>query len=164
MTDDNIDSGRSIDTTTEERNVTVTRVIDASPERLYEAFTDPDEMAAWFPPTGFSADVHRFEPEVGGEFRLTFTADADDIEPNSHTFGGTFLELEPSERIVYTDQFESDDPGMAGEMTVTVTFEAAPDGTEVTVHQESIPEAIPVDDARAGLTDSLGNLANLVEN
>ncbi|WP_224450538.1 SRPBCC domain-containing protein [Haloprofundus salilacus] len=145
------------------QSITVSRVIEAPPERVYEAFLDPDDLAQWLPPTGFSAEVHELEPEVGGKFRITFTGDTEEFADYGHSFGGTYKELKPSERIVHTDAFETDDPAMAGEMLVTVTFVAVPDGTEVTVHQERIPENIRTEDATAGWTDSLANLADLVE-
>ncbi|WP_226042772.1 SRPBCC family protein [Natrinema sp. DC36] len=148
---------------TDKQSMTVSRVIKASPERVYEAFVNPDELAQWLPPTGFSAEVHHLEPEVGGTYRMTFTGETEELAEYGSTFGGTYLELDPGERIVYTDEFETDDPEMAGEMTVTVTFEAVPEGTEVTARQEGIPEAIPPSDANEGWTDSLSNLAELVE-
>lgn len=139
------------------------RVIDTDPMRVYQAFLDPDDLAAWLPPTGFSAEVHELDAEVGGGFRITFTAETIDYEPREHAFHGTYLELVPGERIVHTDAFELDDPAMAGEMTVTVSFEAVEDGTEVTVRQAGIPEGIPIEDASAGWADSLSKLAALVE-
>ena len=149
--------------TTDERSMTVSRVIEAPPERVYDAFLDPDELAQWLPPTGFSAEVHHLEPEEGGTFRATFDAEAEEFAGYGSTFGGTYRELEPGERIVYTESFETDEPSMAGEMTVTVTLQAVPEGTEITVRQEGIPEAVPPEDANEGWTDSLGNLADLVE-
>ncbi len=163
MTTNGNDDGQQTDNQTGERSITVSRVIETSPERVYEAFVDPDELAQWFPPTGFSAEVHHLEPEVGGTYRATFTGETEDLADYDHSFGGTYQELEPGERIVYTDSFETDDPAMAGEMTVTVTFEEVPEGAEVTVRQEGIPEAIPPRDATEGWTDSLSNLAELVE-
>ena len=145
------------------RTMAQRRVIDAEPTRVYAAFLDPDELAEWLPPTGFSAEVHGLAAEVGGSFRITFTAETVDFEPREHSFHGTYLELVPGERIVHTDEFELDDPAMAGEMTVTVTFEAVEDGTEVTVRQAGVPEAIPIEDASAGWADSLSKLAALVE-
>lgn len=162
-TDDSIaDGGESTADTTEDRSMTASRVIEAAPERVYDAFLDPDELAQWLPPTGFTADVHRLDPHVGGGFRITFTAATDDPESYAHTFHGTYQELERGERIVHTDEFELDGPEWQGEMTVTVTFEEVPQGTEVTVHQENIPEAVPPSDANAGWNDSLESLADLV--
>lgn len=164
MTDDS-NGGEPVEASEsdDEQSITVTRVIEASPERVYEAFLDPDQLAQWLPPTGFSAEVHHLEPEEGGTFRITFTGETEEFADYEHSFGGTYHELVPGERIVHTDAFETDDPSMAGEMTVTVTFETVPEGTKVTVRQEGIPEAIPPEDSQAGWTDSLGNLAGLVE-
>ena len=159
---DNTDNGQE-SSTDEGRSVTVNRVIEASPERVYDAFVDPDELAAWLPPEGFSCEVHEFDATEGGTFRMSFTADIEELEPYAHTFHGTYEELSPGQRIVYTEEFESDDPGMAGEMTTTVTFEKVSGGTEVTAHQAGIPENIPPQDANEGWNDSLGNLAELVE-
>lgn len=165
MTDNTDNRNKSMDetTTNEDRSITVDRVIEASPERVYEAFVDPDELATWLPPEGFSAEVHEFDATEGGTFRMSFNADIEELEPYASTFSGTYQELVPGERIVYTNSFESDDPGMAGEMTTTVTFEEVPDGTEVTARQAGIPENIPPQDANEGWNDSLGNLAELVE-
>ena len=149
--------------TSDERSITASRVIEASPERIYDAYLNPDELAQWLPPTGFSAEVHHLEPEVGGTFRITFTGNTEEFAEYNHTFGGTYQELERGKRIVHTDTFESDDPSMAGEMTVTITLEEVPSGTNVTVHQAGIPKAIPPSDANEGWNDSLGNLAAVVE-
>lgn len=157
------DDGQQSDTRADERTMTVSRVIEAPPKRVYEAFLDPDELAQWLPPAGFSAEVHQLEPEEGGTFRMTFTGETEEFAEYGRSFGGTYRELVHGERIVHTDAFETDDPAMAGEMMVTITFEAVPEGTEVTVRQEGIPEAIPPEDSHAGWTDSLERLAGLVE-
>jgi uncharacterized protein YndB with AHSA1/START domain len=148
--------------TLETRTMTASRVIEASPERVYDAFLDPDELAAWLPPTGFTAEVHHLEPVEGGTYRMTFYGDAEEVADFEQSFGGSYVELERGERIVYTDEFESDEPAMAGEMTVTVIFEAVDEGTEVTVRQENIPYAIPPSDANEGWNDSLESLDKLV--
>ncbi|KYH24759.1 hypothetical protein HAPAU_31360 [Halalkalicoccus paucihalophilus] len=165
MTDTTDKESKSMDetTTNEDRSITVTRVIEAHPNRVYKAFVDPDELAAWLPPEGFSAEVHEFDASEGGTFRMSFNAEIEELESYASTFHGTYQELSPGERIVYTEEFETDDPGMAGEMTTTVTFEEVPDGTEVIARQAGIPENIPPQDANEGWNDSLGNLAELVE-
>ncbi len=149
--------------TSADRSVTINRVIEASPERVYEAFVDPDEYAAWLPPEGFSGEIHEFDASEGGTFRMSFNAESEELEPYASTFYGTFEELIPGERIVYIEQFEGDESGMAGEMTTTVTFEAVSGGTELVVTQAGIPEAIPPEDAAEGWNDSLNNLAEIVE-
>ncbi|ELZ05272.1 SRPBCC family protein [Natrialba asiatica] len=150
-------------TEADERSMTASRVVEASPERVYEAFLDPDELARWLPPTGFSAEVHHLEAEEGGTFRATFTGETEEFADYGHSFGGTYQELVRGERILYTESFETDDPAMAGEMTVTVTFETVSEGTEITVRHEGFPEATSPSDANEGWTDSLGNLAAVVE-
>lgn len=140
--------------------VRLTRVFKAPRERVFNTFLDPDAFAKWIPPNGYSAHVYKFEPKVGGMHRMSFSSlDKTD----THFFGGKFLEIKPNERLRYTDKFESDDPEMQGEMTVTVTFKDVPGGTEVKIVQEGVPKAIPIEGAMLGWNQSLENLARLVE-
>ena len=134
------------------------RVLTAKPERVYRAFLDADAMAKWLPPYGFTGKVHSIDAKVGGSYRMSFTNFS---TGNSHSFGGTFRELVPSERIVYTDRF--DDPNLPGEMLTTVTIRAVSAGTELSVVQEGIPEAIPADMCYLGWQQSLAQFATLVE-
>jgi uncharacterized protein YndB with AHSA1/START domain len=145
---------------TETGNIEVSRVIDAPAERIYNAFLDADALAKFSPPAGYTATYDHVEPEVGGTYRGTFTA----LETKeSHSFGGEYVELVPYERIVHSDQFETDAPEMQSEMTVTITLEEVEGGTKVTVRQEGIPKPIPEEDATTGWGMSLENLARLVE-
>lgn len=134
------------------------RVLKAPPDRVYRAFLDPDAMARWLPPHGYTGKVHRMDAKVGGGHRMSFTNFG---TGQSMSFGGTYLELTPSERIRYTDEF--DDPNMPGVMTVTVTLRAVACGTELHVVQEGIPAAIPVEFCYLGWQESLAMLALLVE-
>ncbi|HLP42080.1 MAG TPA: SRPBCC family protein [Fibrobacteria bacterium] len=134
------------------------RVLAAPPERVYKAFLDADAKARWLPPDGFTGKVHHLEARVGGTYRMSFTNFS---SGNSHSFGGTYIELVPNERIRYTDQFE--DPGLPGEMRVTVTLKKVSVGTELTVVQEGIPDIIPPDACYLGWQQSLIHLAKLVE-
>ena len=134
------------------------RVLRAKPERVYRAFLDPDAMAKWLPPNGFTGKVHSMEARVGGGHKMSFT---NFTSGKSHSFGGTYLELIPNERIRYTDKF--DDPNLPGEMQVTVTLKAVSCGTEINVLQEGIPEVIPPDACYVGWQESLVLLASLVE-
>jgi uncharacterized protein YndB with AHSA1/START domain len=134
------------------------RVLRAKPERVYRAFLDPDAMAKWLPPNGFTGKVHSMEARVGGSHKMSFT---NFTSGKSHSFGGTYLELIPNERLRYTDKF--DDPNLPGEMQVTVTLKAVSSGTELSVLQEGIPEVIPPDACYVGWQESLVLLANLVE-
>jgi uncharacterized protein YndB with AHSA1/START domain len=134
------------------------RVLRATPERVYRAFLDPDAMAKWLPPNGFTCKVHHMDAKVGGTYKMSFT---NFTTGKSHSFGGTYLELKPNERIRYSDKF--DDPNMAGEMQTTITLKKVSGGTEVTIVQEGVPAAIPADACYLGWQDSLVSLAKLVE-
>ncbi|MFO1532572.1 MAG: SRPBCC domain-containing protein, partial [Thermoplasmatota archaeon] len=110
------------------------RVIKAPAERIYQAFLDPDAMAKWLPPHGFTGHVHSIDARVGGSYRMSFST----INRSwGHTFGGTYKELVPGKRIVHTDNFETDDPVMGGaNMLVTIDLKPVPGGTEVHILQE----------------------------
>jgi uncharacterized protein YndB with AHSA1/START domain len=116
------------------------RVLRAPPERVYKAFIDPEAMAKWLPPHGFTGKVHALEARVGGSYQMSFTNFS---TGKSHSFGGTYLELTPHERIRYIDKF--DDPNLPGEMHVTITLRQVACGTELAIVQEGIPAAIPVE-------------------
>ncbi len=134
------------------------RVLRSTPERIYRAFLDADAMNKWLPPHGFTGKVHHLEPKVGGTFRMTFTNFG---SGHGHSFGGTYLELVPHERLRYTDKF--DDPNLPGEITVTVVLKAVSCGTDVAIVQEGVPEVIPAEACYLGWQESLGQLAHLVE-
>ncbi|WP_079977722.1 SRPBCC domain-containing protein [Halococcus sediminicola] len=121
----------------EERSITASRVIKASPERVYEAFLTPGDMAVWAPPEGFRADVQEVESEEGGSFRIENIGE-EGMEQYSHTFEGTYQELKRGEKIVWTEESEEDND----RSTVTVTLDTVPDGTKVTLRLEGIPEDI----------------------
>jgi uncharacterized protein YndB with AHSA1/START domain len=134
------------------------RVIRAPAERLYRAFLDPDAMAKWLPPHGFTGKVHEMDARVGGGYRMSFTNFS---TGKRHSFGGRFVELEPHERIRYTDEF--DDPDLPGEMQVTVALRKVDFGTELEIVQEGLPSVIPLEACYLGWQESLALLAHLVE-
>ena len=134
------------------------RVLRAAPERVYRAFLDADAMAKWLPPHGYTGKVHHVQAEVGGTYRMSFTHFA---TGHSHSFGGTYLELVPGERIRHTDTFDA--PGPPGEMQTTVSLKAVSCGTELSIVQEGIPDAIPAEACYLGWQESLALLAQLVE-
>lgn len=134
------------------------RVLRAGPERVYRAFLDADAMAKWLPPYGFTCKVHQMDVRVGGTFKMSFT---NFTTGHGHSFGGEYLELEPSRKIRYTDKF--DDPNLPGEMQTTVTLRAVSCGTELGIVQEGVPEAIPLEMCYLGWQESLAQLAKLVE-
>jgi len=134
------------------------RVLAAKPEKIYRAFLEPDALAKWLPPNGFTCTVHELEGKVGGSFRMSFrnfTTGA------GHSFGGKYLELVPGELVRYSDRF--DDPNLPGEIRVTVTLRKVSVGTEVTIVQEGLPDVIPLEACYLGWQESLRNLSRLVE-
>jgi len=134
------------------------RVLGAPPEKVYRAFLEAAALAKWIPPNGFTCTVHHMEPKVGGTFKMSFT---NFTTGHSHSFGGEYLELVPSQKLRYTDKF--DDPNLPGVIHVTVTLKAVSCGTEMNVEQAGIPEAIPVEMCYLGWQESLASLARLVE-
>ncbi len=134
------------------------RVLRAKPERVYRAFLDADAKVKWLPPNGFTAKVHHLEAKVGGSYKMSFT---NFTTGKSHSFGGTYLELTPHQRIRYTDKFDA--PGLPGEMQTTISLREVFCGTELSITQEGIPEAIPAEACYLGWQESLILLAKLVE-
>lgn len=134
------------------------RVVRAPAERIYRAFLDPDAMAKWLPPHGFTGKVHQIDAKVGGTYRMSFT---NLTTGNSHSFGGEFVELIPNQRIRHTDKF--DDPNLPGLMQTTISLKPVSVGTELSIVQEGIPDVIPVEGCYLGWQESLTLLAQLVE-
>lgn len=134
------------------------RVFKAPPERVYRAFLDGDAMSKWLPPNGFTGKVHQIEAKVGGRYKMSFT---NFTSGHSHSFGGEFLELVPNERIRHTDRF--DDPNLPGQMETTIQLKAVFCGTEVSIVQAGVPEAIPAEACYLGWQESLTLLAQLIE-
>jgi uncharacterized protein YndB with AHSA1/START domain len=134
------------------------RVLRATPDRVYRAFLDADAMAKWLPPHGFTGKVHEMDAKVGGSYRMSFT---NFTTQQSHSFGGTFVELDENKLIRYTDRF--DDPNLPGEMLTTVTIKPVSVGVEVNITQEGIPAVIPLEACYLGWQQSLELLGCLVE-
>jgi uncharacterized protein YndB with AHSA1/START domain len=134
------------------------RVLRTTPEKVYRAFLDPDAMVKWLPPNGFTGRMHHLDAKVGGTYKMSFS---NFTTGQSHSFGGSYLELVPNERIRHTDRF--DDPSLPGEMQTTVSLKTVSVGTEVSIVQEGIPAAIPAEACYLGWQESLALLAQLVE-
>jgi len=134
------------------------RVIKAPPERVFRAFTTPNALVKWLPPHGYTCSVERFQPGVGGTFRMSFT---NFTHQQSHTFGGEYVEWAPNELLRYAEQF--DDPNLLGRMQTTVSFKEVSCGTELNILQEGIPDVIPPEMCYLGWQESLALLALLVE-
>jgi uncharacterized protein YndB with AHSA1/START domain len=144
--------------TTDTNTIRLHRVLRAKPERVYRAFLDADAKAKWLPPHGFTGKVHHVDARVGGTYRMSFT---NFTTGKSHSFGGTYTELTPHERIRFTDKFE--DANLPGEMQVTVELKEVLCGTEVNITQEGVPAVIPAEMCYLGWQESLTLLAQLVE-
>jgi len=141
-----------------ERTVRLHRVLRTKPEKVYRAFLDASAMAKWLPPYGFTCTVHHMDARAGGTFRMSFQNFS---SGNGHSFGGEYIELVPNERIRYTDKFE--DPNLPGVLEVTVSLMPVLCGTELSITQSGIPEAIPLEMCYLGWQESLAQLATLVE-
>lgn len=134
------------------------RVLRTTPEKLYRAFLEPEAICKWLPPNGFTCKVHSMEAKVGGTYKMSFTNFG---TGQGHSFGGKYVELVPNQKIRYTDQF--DNPHLPGQMMTTIEFKKVSCGTELSVVQEGIPDAIPTEMCYLGWQESLILLAKLVE-
>ncbi|MGO4292160.1 SRPBCC family protein [Chitinophaga sp. RAB17] len=141
-----------------DNNVSLHRVLKASPEKVYRAFTEALAIASWLPPYGFLCTVHEMNVKPGGTFKMSFQ---NFTTGNGHSFGGEYLELKPNESLRYTDKF--DDPNLPGEMVTTVLLRKTLVGTEIKITQTGIPVAIPAEMCYLGWQESLEKLAKLVE-
>ena len=139
-------------------SVSLHRVLKATPEKVYRAFTDPVAIASWLPPYGFLCTVHEFNVKQGGSFRMSFHNFS---TGNGHSFGGNYLEVKPNEFLKYTDKF--DDPNLPGEMITMISFQKVSVGTEIKIQQDGIPEVIPAEMCYLGWQESLDKLTRLVE-
>lgn len=141
-----------------DNKVSLHRVIKASPEKVYRAFTEAPAIASWLPPYGFICTVHEMNVQEGGTYSMSFQNFS---TGNSHSFGGKYVEIRPNEFLKYTDQFE--DPNMPDIMTTTVWIKKTSVGTELNVQQEGIPAVIPIEMCYLGWQESLEKLIKLVE-
>lgn len=139
-------------------NVSLHRILKASPEKVFRAFTQASAIASWLPPYGFICTVHEMSAKTGGTFRMSFENFS---TGNSHSFGGTYVEVKPNEFLKYTDKF--DDPNLPGDMTTSVSLKKTIAGTEIKIFQDGIPAAIPAEMCYLGWQESLEKLAKLVE-
>ncbi len=140
------------------RSISLHRVIKASPEKVFSAFSNPVAHAAWLPPYGFICTVKHMVFKVGGMFHMTFINFGTGHE---HAFGGTYLEIRPNAFIKYSDTF--DDPNLPEEMITTIQLNQVSCGTELKVVQEGISSMIPLEMCYLGWQESLDKLIKLVE-
>lgn len=134
------------------------RVLRTTPEKLYRAFLEPEAVAKWLAPHGFTCKVHHMDARVNGAYKMSFT---NFTTGQSHSFGGSYLELVPGELIRYADRF--DDPNLPGDIRVSIQLKRVSVGTEIEIVQAGLPDAIPVEACYLGWQESLSQLAQLVE-
>jgi uncharacterized protein YndB with AHSA1/START domain len=144
------------------------RVIAAPRAQVYAAFIDPRALAAWLPPDGMSCRFERYEPWLGGSYRMILTySDASNAPGKATTDSdiveARFVELVPGVRVVQTVDFVSDDPAYAGTMTMTWSLTDVDGGTRVEFRADNVPTGISEEDHAAGLASSLKNLAAYIE-
>ncbi|WP_173915294.1 SRPBCC family protein [Halobacillus sp. Marseille-Q1614] len=159
-----------LDSSRNKRTDSVSRVIKASSQAIYQAFINPEALVSWLPPKGMSGHIDLFDPREGGTYRVTLTYETDHSNPNpGKTSGNTdvaqgkFLELVPDKRIVQSVKFDSEDPSFSGEMTQKWLLEPISEGTKVTIVCENVPEGIRKEDHHTGLMSTLENLAIFTE-
>jgi uncharacterized protein YndB with AHSA1/START domain len=145
----------------------VSRHVNGPRAKVYRAFVDANAVAAWMVPTGMTSQVHAFEGREGGRFRISLTYDeptgAGKTTAHTDTYHGRFVKLVPNERVVEVVEFETADPALRGEMTVTITLTDADGGTEVLAVHDGLPPGLSTADNEAGWRSSLEKLAALVE-
>jgi uncharacterized protein YndB with AHSA1/START domain len=154
----------------EERPLTSTRIrrhIEAPRETVYRALLDPAAVAKWKVPDGMRCEVHEFDAREGGLIRVSLTYDeptaAGKTTAHSDTYHGRFLRLVRDEQIVEVDEFETDDPALRGEMTITITLADAAGGTDLVAMHDGLPRGVSPADNEAGWQMALAKLAALVE-
>ena len=145
------------------------RIIKASPHRIYQALVDPKAIVQWRPPKGMKAEIHAFDAREGGGFRMSFiyvdrgSGVHGKTSEDADMFEGRFLELVPDRRVVELIDFVSDDQAFAGEMKVTTSLVPVDGGTEVAIICENVPSGISAEDHQIGMASTLANLAAFVE-
>jgi uncharacterized protein YndB with AHSA1/START domain len=150
------------------RTDSASRIIAASPERVYAALVDPEALVAWLPPDGMSGRFERFDLRPGGSYRLVLTyADASaargKASADSDIVEARFVDIVPGVRVVQAVDFVSDDPAYAGTMTMTWEVTAIDGGTRLDITADDVPDGISAEDHAVGLASSLANLADHVE-
>lgn len=152
------------------RAVSVTRIqrqLNAPRAAVYAALLDARAVETWMVPAGMSSRVHQFDPREGGTFRISLTYDAPTgtgkTTAHTDTHHGRFVTLVPNEQVVEVVEFDTTDPALQGEMTITFTLSDADGGTEVSAVHEGLPSGVSPADNEIGWQMSLGKLAALVE-
>jgi uncharacterized protein YndB with AHSA1/START domain len=146
----------------------LTRHLRAPRALVYRALLDAEAVQQWMVPDSMTSHVHSFDPREGGTFRISLTygmpTTAGKTSAQTDTFHGRFIKLVPDTEVVQALEFETDDPPMKGEMTITYALADASDGTDLTGVHENLPPGVSPADNELGWSMSIGKLAKLVEN
>jgi uncharacterized protein YndB with AHSA1/START domain len=146
----------------------VTRRIRAPRAVVYRALLDAEDVRRWMVPDGMTSEVHAFDPREGGEFRVSLTYDVPTgtgkTTARTDSYHGRFVRLVPDTEIVQVVEFETDDPRMTGEMTITYRLLDAEAGTDLVGLHENLPPGVTPADNELGWRISTDKLARLVEN
>jgi uncharacterized protein YndB with AHSA1/START domain len=143
-----------------------TRHIAAPRANVYRALLDPTAVERWKVPEGMSSRVHSFDPREGGAFRISLTyrwEAAGKTSGRTDTYHGHFARLIPDEEVVEVVEFETDDPALQGEMTITTTLADVPRGTDVLIVHDCLPCGVDPADNETGTRMSLDKLAALLQ-
>jgi len=134
---------------------------------VYRALLDARAVAKWKVPTGMTCHVHAFDAREGGFFRISLIYDAPTgtgkTTAHTDTYHGRFVKLVPNEQVVEVDEFETEDPALRGEMTITITLADADGGTDLFAVHEGLPRGVSPADNETGWRMALAKLAALVE-
>ena len=145
----------------------ITRHINAPRAAVYRALLDARAVATWKVPTGMTSHVHAFDGREGGSFRISLTYDAPTgtgkTTARTDTYHGRFVKLVPNEQVVEVDEFETTDPALRGEMTITITLVDADGGTDLLAVHDGLPPGVSAADNELGWRLALAKLAALVE-
>jgi uncharacterized protein YndB with AHSA1/START domain len=146
----------------------VTRHIRAPRAVVYRALLDGEDVQRWMVPDGMTSEVHAFDPREGGAFRISLTYDTPTgtgkTTARTDSYHGRFVRLVPDTEVVQVIEFETDDPEMTGEMTITYRLRDADGGTELVGLHENLPSGVRPADNELGWRMSTDKLARLVEN
>lgn len=145
----------------------ISRRVNASRAIVYRALLDARAVAAWMVPTGMTSHVHAFDAREGGSFRISLTYDeptgTGKTTAHTDTYHGRFVKLLPCEQVVEVVEFETTDPALQGEMTITISLSDADGGTDVLAVHDGLPPGLSIADNETGWGEALAKLAALVE-
>jgi uncharacterized protein YndB with AHSA1/START domain len=154
----------------DDKNMSTTRVsrhINTPRARVYRALLDARAIAMWKVPSGMTCHVHAFDPREGGSFRISLTYNeptgTGKTTAHTDTYHGRFVKLVPNEQVVEVVEFETTDPTLRGEMTITTTLSDAGSGTDILAVHDGIPPGLPLADNEAGWREVLAKLAAFSE-